>query len=446
MPGTEPEQTTRSKLSLITKRAREEPRFRFTSLAHLLDEGFLRACYHELGRDRAGGMDGVTWKDYGKDLDENLKGLVVRLKSKRYKPLPARRVYIPKEGGTERPLGLPSLEDKIVQRGMAAIMEAIYETDFLNCSYGFRPGRSCHQAINAVDKTIMTKPVNHVVDVDIKGFFDNVSHEWMIRFLGVRINDPSFLLLVGKFLKAGYVEAGMIVETERGTPQGGNLSPILANVYLHYVIDLWFERKLKRRVYGQSYLVRYADDVICMVQGADDARVIRQALTERLAAFELEMHPEKTRVISFGRYEEGNAKRQNRKPNTFDFLGFTHYCTKGRRGGFTVGRKTSGKKFRMKCREMNTWLKSVRNTAKAKEWWPTLAAKLRGHYQYYGVSGNMRSIRRFYFVTLRLTLKWLNRRSQRRSFNWEGFNEYLKRYPIPSPHITHNLFTLSPVT
>jgi len=446
MPYAEVENITPTRLALISERARKEPRCQFISLAHLLNEGFLKGCYYSLGRDRAGGIDGVSWKEYGEHLDENLSHLVARMKAKRYHPQPAKRVYIPKNEHEKRPLGLPALEDKIVQKGIARILEAIYEADFLDCSYGFRPERNCHQAINAVDKTIMTKPINYVIEADIKGYFDNVSHKWMMEFLQVRIKDPSFLLLIRRFLKAGYFEAGRIVATEQGTPQGGNLSPILSNIFLHYVLDLWFEKKVKSHVRGAGHLVRYADDFICMVQYADDAQRIEQALRERFAKFDLELHPEKTRVISFGRYERQNAQRQNRKTNTFDFLGFTHICDTSRRGKFIVGRKTNRKKFRMKCQEMNHWLRKTRNCTKVKEWWPILQAKLRGHYQYYGVSGNMRALRRLYTRTLRMTLKWLNRRSQRKSFNWEGFKEYLKHYPLPQPKIVHNLYTLSPVT
>jgi len=267
----------------------------------------------------------------------------------------------------------------------------------------------------------------------------------MMEFLQVRIKDPSFLLLIRRFLKAGYFEAGRIVATEQGTPQGGNLSPMLSNIFLHYVLDLWFEKKVRPQARGACHLVRYADDFICMVQYFDDAGHIEQALRERFAKFDLELHPEKTRVISFGRYERHNARRQNRRGNTFDFLGFTHYCGTSRRGKFIVGRKTSRKKFRMKCKEMNNWLRKIRNFKKAKEWWPVLQAKLRGHYQYYGVSGNMRSIQRFYLLTERMTLKWLNRRSQRKSFNRESFCKYLKHYPLPQPRILYNLYTLSPV-
>ena len=440
------EERALTKLALILERARKEPKLQFTSLAHLLDADFLRGCYFELGRDRASGIDGVSWQEYGEQLEENLENLVARMKAKRYKPQPAKRVYIPKNDHEKRPLGLPSLEDKIVQKGIARILEAIYEADFLDCSYGFRPNRGCHQALNAVDKTIMTKPVKHVIEADIKGFFDNVSHTWMIEFLQVRINDPSFLLLIRRFLKAGYMDAGMFVTTERGTPQGGNLSPVLSNIFLHYMLDLWFEKKIKPQAKGSCYMVRYADDFACMVQYQDDARHIEPALRERFSQFGLELHSEKTRTISFGRYERENAQRQRRKANTFDFLGFTHFCGESRRGKFIVGRRTSRKKFCQKYREMNDWLRKIRNHKKAKEWWPTLSAKLRGHYQYYGVSGNARMLNRFYHEALGLTYKWLNRRSQRKRFTWKGFNAYLKHYPLPKPRIAHNFYTLSPVT
>lgn len=252
--------TTFAKLTLISKRAQEEPTCQFTSLAHLLNKGYLKACYMKLGRDRACGVDNVTWKEYGQSLDANLESLVSRLKSRKYKPLPARRTYIPKNEHEKRPLGLPALEDKVVQKGIAGILEAIYEADFLDCSYGFRPVRGCHQAINVVDKTIMTKPINHVIEADIKGCFDEISHDWLLKFLELRIKDPSLLIIIRRLLKAGYLEADMKVATEQGTPQGGNLSPLLCNVFLHYVLDLWFEKKIKPQVNGNAYLVRYADD------------------------------------------------------------------------------------------------------------------------------------------------------------------------------------------
>jgi group II intron reverse transcriptase/maturase len=415
-------------------------------LAHWLDEEFLARCYYRLDRDRASGIDGVTWKEYGEHLEENLRDLVARMKAKRYRPLPAKRVYIPKDEHSQRPLGLPALEDKIVQAGIAAILGAIYEADFLECSHGFRPGRSCHQALDAVYQTIVREPINHIIDADIKGFFDNMSHEWLMKFLRVRIKDSSLLLLVERFLKAGYFEAGQVVATEQGTPQGGNLSPLLSNIFLHYVLDLWVEKRLKPEVRGACRLVRYADDFVIMVQYQDDARHAMQALRERFAKFALELHPEKTRVISFGKYERENAKRQKRRPNTFDFLGFTHYCGRNRWGTFNVGRKTSRKKFCKKSRELSDWLRKVRNLCAAKEWWPILKAKLTGHYQYYGISGNWRSINRFYRLTVRLALKWLNLRSQRKSFGKRSFEDYLEHYPLPKPRIVHNPYTLSPET
>ena len=265
MPHTETGNKTQAKLALISERAQQEPDVQFTSLAHLLDEAFLKHGYFRLGRDRASGIDGVSWKEYGEHLEDNLRDLVVRLKAKQYKPLPARRVYIPKDEHSERPLGLPALEDKIVQKGMAAILGAIYEADFLDSSYGFRPGRSAHQALDAVDKTIMGQPINHVIEADIQGFFDEVSHEWMVRFLQERIVDPSFLLLIRRFLKAGYLDSGLLEISDQGVPQGGNLSPILSNIFLHYVLDLWFEKRIKRQVRGLCFLVRYADDFICLI-------------------------------------------------------------------------------------------------------------------------------------------------------------------------------------
>ena len=440
MPYNRDEATDVRHITLISKRARREPKLKFTSLAHLLNIDFLRGCYFSLGKDRASGIDEISWQEYGEQLEENLCDLVTRMKSKRYKPLPAKRVYIPKGNNEERPLGLPSLEDKIVQKGIAKILEAIYEADFLHCSYGFRPSRSCHHALKSVDNKIFRKRVNHVIEADIKGFFDNVSHEWLIKFLKVRIDDPSFLLLISRFLKAGYVEEGQLVLAKEGTPQGGNLSPILSNIFLHYVLDLWFEAVVKTYVNGECYMVRYADDFICMVQNDNDAKRIEQALRNRFERFGLELHPEKTRTISFGRFEKERAQKQKRRSNTFNFLGFTHYCGKSRKGTFIVGRKTSQKKFRQKLAEITKWLKDIRDVNKCKLWWATLIAKLRGHYQYYGVSGNSRSLNLFYYKTEQATFKWLNRCSQKTRFNWKGFAEYLKHYPLPKPRIMNSFY------
>jgi group II intron reverse transcriptase/maturase len=443
MPYTEMDNITPAKLALISERARKDPKFQFISLAHLLNEGFLKECYYQLGRDRASGIDGVSWKEYGERLDENVNDLVVRLKAKRYMPLPSRRAYIPKDEHSKRPLGLPALEDKIVQKGIARILEAIYEQDFLDCSFGYRPNRSCHQALNVVDKTMMRRPINYVIEADIRRFFDNVPHDWMVRCLQVRIKDPSFLLIIRRFLEAGYIDAGEFVLTTEGTPQGSNFSPIISNIFLHYVLDLWFEKKIKPKVRGVCQLVRYADDFICMTQYAADAQHIEQVMRERFVKFGLELHPEKTRIINLDREQKCRTDRKGHQSHTFDFLGFTHYWGKSRKGNPTLRRKTSAKKFRKACKEMNMWLWEVRSTSKLKEWWQTLRSKLRGHYQYYGISGNSRAIERYHYVTKQLVFKWLNRRSQKASFNWENFTEYLRHYPLPEPRIVHNLYTLS---
>ncbi len=431
---------TPTKLALITRRARQDSKFRFTSLAHLLNTEFLRDCYMTIGKDKACGIDGMSWQEYGENLDENLEDLVIRLKGKRYKPLPAKRVYIPKNDKEYRPLGLPAIEDKIVQKGIARILEAIYEADFKDFSYGFRPKRSCHQTLKALNDTIMAKPVSFVIEADIKGFFDNVSHHWMMKFLEVRIKDSSLLLLIRRFLKAGYIESGNLIRSEEGTPQGGNLSPMLANIFLHYVLDLWFDKLIKPNVNGQCHIVRYADDFICMVQYQQSAREIERMLRERFAKFGLTLHPQKTRTISFGRFERENSLRQGRKPNTFDFLGFTHYCGQSRKGKFLLGRRTSRKKFVKACKAMNDWLRQIRSVITIKDIWSTLTSKLRGHYNYYGVSGNWRMVAKFSYVTNRAVMKWLNRRSQCKSFTWKKFNAYLACYPLPRPHIVHNLY------
>ena len=428
------------KLSLITGHAQRDHSFKFTSLAHLLDVEYLRDCYQSLNRNRAVGIDNISWEEYGAELDKNLEQLVSRLKRKKYKPQPARRVYIPKNEKETRPLGISALENKIVERGITWILESIYEQDFLDCSYGFRPKRNCHQALKKLNDLIMSQPVNHIVEADIKGFFDNVDHDKLMDFIRIRIADTTLLDLIGKFLKAGYIDNGQLVRSDKGTPQGSILSPMLANIFLHYVLDEWFETIVKKHVKGYCELVRYADDFVCVVRYAEDAERIERALKNRFNRFGLEIHPTKSRRLTFGRFERENAKAQNRKPNTFDFLGFTHYCDISRAGNFKLGRKTSRKKFAAKCRDMNNWLRAIRNLVKMKDWWKILAAKMRGHFQYYGVSENSASIAKFYRLTIKMVLKWLNRRSQKRKMNWANFTKYLEHYPLPKPKIVHKFY------
>jgi len=431
---------TLEKLLLISAHAQRERTVKFTSLAHLLDVEYLRDCYLNLNRNKAVGIDNVSWQEYGINLDDNLQRLVDMLKRKSYQPKAARRVYIPKNDKETRPLGIPAIESKIVESGIARILNCIYEQDFLDCSYGFRPNRNCHQALKTVNDMVTYQPVNHIVEADIKGFFDNVDHDKLMEFIRIRINDTALLGLIGKFLKAGYVDDGQLIVSQKGTPQGSILSPILANIFLHYVLDEWFETTVKSHTRGYCELVRYADDFVCVVRYADDALRIEQALKNRFNKYGLEIHPTKSRRITFGRFERENAVRENRKPNTFDFLGFTHYCDISRRGKFKLGRKTSGKKLSAKCRDMNDWLKAIRNHIKTKDWWKVLVAKLRGHYQYYGVSENYAGIRSFYKLTIKMVRKWLNRRSQKRKMSWERFSKYLEHYPLPKPEIVHSFY------
>ncbi len=439
MPHTETGKTW-MKLSLISEHAKRAPVFRFTSLAHLLDKEFLKDCYNSLNRNKAVGVDNVSWEDYGRNLDENLDSLVSRLKSKKYKPIPAKRVYIPKSETEKRPLGISALENKVVESGVTRILGSIYEQDFLDCSYGFRPKRNCHQALKTLNDLITYRPVNHVVEADIKGFFDNVSHEELMEFLRLRIADTSLLMLINKFLKAGYIDERMLIRTDKGTPQGSILSPMLANVFLHYVLDTRFNSVVKNHVRGFCEIIRYADDFVTVAQYADDAERIEKALKNRFGRYGLEIHPTKSRNISFGRYERQNAERQNRRPNTFDYLGFTHFCDLSRRGKFKIGRKTSRKKFAAKCKAMNEWLGDIRNKVETKEWWQILKAKVRGHIQYYGGSENYASIAKFCRITEQLVHKWLNRRSQKKKMSWEKFTHYLECYPLPKPKIVHNFY------
>lgn len=435
-------QRMRTKLELLTLRAKSRPEEKHISLAHLLNEEFLAECFWELKKNKAPGIDKLTEKEYGRNLTQRIGKLIEKLKAKCYVPKPVRRVYIPKGNGGKRPLGIPTVEDKIVQMGVKKILEGIWEPEFLFFSYGYRPDKSAHDAIDRLDKIVMTESVSWVVDVDIERFFDTVDHQKLMDFLRIRIKDREFLRIIGRLLKAGVVEEGKYLDTERGTPQGAVLSPLLSNIYLHYVLDLWFEKRGRGNLKGKAYLLRFADDFIALLQYEHDAREFFKTLKERLERFDLSTSGEKSKIISFGRGPWKQMRKEERRLPAFEFLGFTHFCNKTRRGKFKLGRKTAKKRFSRAVKEMNIYLKSVRNLKELRDIWNELKVKLEGHFRYYGVSGNMVAINRFYFKITHLAHKWINRRSQKKSYNWEQFKRLMLWNPLPKPRIYHNLYTL----
>ena len=432
-----------TKLLRIAELAKSDPKMQFTSLAHLLDKQSLVQCHIELPNKKATGINGTTKEQYSDNLEESIEDLVSRLKSKSYRPVPVRRMYIPKlNSNKKRPLGIPEHEDKIVQKGITKILNSIYENDFLDCSFGFRPNRNCHDALKILNFYIEKRSVNYVVDVDIKGFFDNVDHRWMMEFLKLRITDPNLLRIIGRFLKGGYMEEGKKYKTDKGTPQGGVISPVLANVYLHYVLDLWFEKSVKKQCEGQAYIVRYADDFVCCFQFKNEAQEFFQSLKLRLKKFNLEIAEDKTKIIPFGRLAEKLVKhRGNGKPETFDFLGFTHYCGNSKQGKFRVKRKSSRKKVQSKLKESKEWLKKNRNKD-IQIIMDRFKRSLIGYFNYYCITDNTQSVNKFKDKIRNLLFKWLNRRSQRKSFTWDKFSLFLDKYPLPSPRIKVNIYDL----
>lgn len=430
-----------TKLERIAEISAEKPRPEFTSLYHLINKEMLMQCHKELDGNKAVGIDRVTKAEYAEHLEENLTDLVRRLKNKSYKPLPSLRVYIPKSNGKMRPLGIAAYEDKIVQLAVKKILEAIYEPKFLNCMYGFRPNRGCHEAIKEVHHQIQYNWINYVVDADIKGFFDHMSHEWLMEFLKLYIKDTNLLWLIRKYLKAGVVTNGTFEENEEGTAQGNIISPILANIYIHFVLTLWFQYIVTKVCNGRCFLVVYADDFIAGFQHKADAERYYAALKERLHKFNLELEESKSRLIEFGRFAESNSKRRTgKKPETFDFLGFTFYCSKGKtKGNFCVKLKTSRKKHTQKLKAIKEWLYR-NNNLPVRDLIKKLNAKLIGHYRYYGVTYNIKKLGAFLHYTQRNLCRALNRRSQKKSYTWNGFADMLKVYPLAKPKIYVSLF------
>jgi RNA-directed DNA polymerase len=433
----------KTKLARIAEIAKERPNEAFISLYHYLNAEMFNKCHCELKANKAVGVDQVTKETYAENLEENIKGLVERLKKHSYKPQPVRRVYIPKGNGKEkRPLGIPAYEDKVVQSAIKKVLEPIYEADFLDCSYGFRPNRSMHDALKALNRIIEHGRISYVVDADIKGFFNHVVHEWMMKFLGLRIADPNMKRIINRFLIGGAMEDGQFIRTEEGTPQGAVLSPLLSNIYLHYSLDLWFEKVVKRNCKGQAELIRFADDFICCFQYKEEAENFYVALRERLGKFGLQIAEDKTKILPFGRFAEKLAKKRGQgKPGTFNFLGFTHYCSQGRIGNFRVKLKTNTKKFRTKVKQFKTWLNRIKHheVEDIRQLMKDIAVKLDGHYRYYGITDNIRMLGQYRYQVTYFLFRWLSRRSQRGCLV-ERFKQLLKRYPLPEPRIYVNMY------
>ncbi len=422
------ETSWRTSLRAITNKAAQDPKHRFGGLYRLLNQDSLREGFHALRKAAAPGVDGVTFQEYEKNLESNLADLVRRLRSKSYRARLVRRKYIPKGNGKLRPLGIPTLEDKLVQSATAQILSAIYEADFLECSYGYRPSRNALQAVRELTDTLHRGQFEFIVEADIKGYFEHIQHDWLLKMLALRVDDGAWLGLIRKWLRAGILEeAGRIEYPESGTPQGGSVSPVLANVYLHYVLDLWFERRMRKGYRGQSRLFRFADDFVCCFDYRHEAQAFEQALQERMNKFGLELAMDKTQRIRFGPW----GGRHNGR---FDFLGFEFSWGRGHRGQPTVQRRTSRKKLRGAVQRFTEWIRAERHSPLS-ELMETLVAKYRGYWNYYGIIGNSKSLSRYYYETNRILCKWLNRRGQRRSFTWPAFNRLLTRFKVPPPRV-----------
>jgi RNA-directed DNA polymerase len=419
----------------VREAARRDKKQKFTALLHHVTTGLLRDSYDSLKRTAAPGVDGMTWQQYGEGLEGRLQDLHDRIHSGAYRAQPSRRTYIPKADGRQRPLGIAALEDKIVQQAVVTVLHQIYEEDFLGFSYGFRPGRGQHDALDALTVGLRRKKVNWVLDLDVRGFFDNVSHEWLVKFVEHRVADRRIIRLIQKWLKAGVTEEGEWKETEVGTPQGAVASPLLANIYLHYVFDLWVNQWRRKSAHGDMIVVRYADDAVLGFQHRKDAEAFLEQLRERMRKFGLELHPEKTRMIEFGRFAEDNRKRRREgKPETFDFLGFTHICGKTRKGNwFTVRRQTIKKRLRGTLQEIRQelrkrWHERIAETGK----W--LRSVVQGYLTYHAVPGNFAALQTFRREVARMWLEALRRRSQRDRLPWEKFSSIIDRY-LPLPRI-----------
>ena len=424
-----------TKLLRIAEAARQHPERAFTTLAHHIDLAWLREAYRRTNKDGAPGIDGQTAEEYASKLEENLQSLLGRFKTGQYRAPAVRRVHIPKgDGKKTRPIGVPTFEDKVLQRAVAMVLEAIYEQDFLDCSYGFRSGRSAHQALEAVRGATMPVGGGWVLEVDIAAFFDTLDPEALQEIVRRRVRDGVLLRMIGKWLNAGVQEQGSITYSELGTPQGGVISPLLANVYLNEVMDQWFAKQVRPRMRGRCQLVRYADDMVLAFEKEDDARRVLEVLPKRLGRYGLKLHPDKTRVVDFRR--PGRGKPPGRKPQTFDFLGFTHYWGKTRRGANAVKQKTAKDRFSRSLRRIRQWCREHRHDSlRAQQ--QALARKLRGYYGYFGIAWNYPALGKFYRGVRAAWRKWLSRRSDTAYISWANMMKLLERFPLPQPRIVH---------
>lgn len=440
MPGNSTSVLT--KQQRITELAKRSPKMGFTSLAYLMDIEWLQEAFQRTRKDGAPGVDGQTWHGYAKNLESNLQSLLDRAKSGTYRAPPVRRVHIPKGGSaTEtRPIGIPALEDKVLQRAVVMMLEPIYEQDFHPGSYGFRPKRSAHQALEELRRQAVRHGGGWILEVDIRKFFDTLDHSHVREFLQYRVRDGVLKRLIGKWLSAGVMEDGNLSYPENGSPQGGVISPLLANIYLHYVLDMWFEEEVKPRLKGQACLIRYADDFVILFIREADARRVQEVLPKRFGRYGLTLHPEKTRLVPFHhphRKDRGTKGEPHQGPGTFGLLGFTHYWGKTHWGQWTVMRKTLSSRFTRAVRNITEWCRKHRHLP-VRQQHLTLSQKVRGHYAYYGIFGNGRALARFRDIVQRVWRKWLDRRNSRREMVWERFRRLLKRYLLPPAKIVHS--------
>lgn len=442
MPETSSSETISPRLERIAKLAREAPSMVFTTLAHHIDMDWLRVAYERTRKGGAVGVDGQTGAEYAADLEANLQSLLDRAKQGRYRAPAVRRVFIPKDGEKLRPLGIPTFEDKVLQRSVAMVLEAVYEQDFLDCSYGFRPGRSAHDALTALHGELMEVGGGWVLEADIQGFFEALDHEHLREILRRRVRDGALLRLVGKWLNAGIQTEVGRQRRDSGSPQGGVISPLLANIYLHEVLDVWFEEQVKPRLQGRARLIRYADDFVIVFSRRDDARRVMDVLPKRFDKYGLSLHPEKTRLVRFRRPPKGGTRREGIAdldgPETFDFLGFTLYWARSRQHRWWVKLQTSAARFRRTLRRLNDWCRRFRHMP---VWWQwsRLRSSLRGHINYFCVPGNTRTVMKLVWEARQLWRKWLNRRSQRKRMSVDRMVRLLERYPLPKAKIMHRL-------